>query len=115
MPYTHLSSEERYQIHALRQSGQSLRSIGAVLGRSAATICRELSRNRGAQGYRPQEARRQAWARAVLSRSRPRITLRQWREIARLLEREWSPQQIAERRRCEGTLAISHEWIYQFV
>lgn len=115
MPYTHLSSEERYQIHALRQSGQSLRSIGAVLGRSAATICRELSRNRGAQGYRPQEARRQAWARAVLSRSRPRITLRQWREIARLLEREWSPQQIAERCRCEGTLAISHEWIYQFV
>ena len=115
MPYTHLSSEERYQIHALRKSGRSLRAIGAVLGRSAATISRELRRNRGAHGYRPAEAKGMAWARSALSRSRPRITIRQWRAIARLLQRDWSPQQIAERCRREGTLAISHEWIYTFV
>lgn len=115
MPYTHLNSEERYQIHALRKSGQSLRAIGAVLGRSPATISRELLRNRGDHGYRPQEAGRTAWARAALSRSRPRITIRQWRSIAWLLQQDWSPQQVAERCRREGTLTISHEWIYTFV
>lgn len=115
MSYTHLSSEERYQIHALCKSGQSLRAIGAVLGRSPATISRELRRNHGLRGYRPAEADGLARGRAAWSRSRPRITQRQWREIARLLEREWSPQQIAERCRREGSLAISAEWIYLFI
>jgi len=115
MRYTHLSSEERYQIYALRKAGHSLPEIGALLDRSPATISRELRRNRGGRGYRPKQAHRLARTRATACRSRPRITRRQWRGVAKLLQRGWSPQQIAERSRLEGTLAVSHEWIYTFV
>lgn len=54
----HLSSEERGVIFAERGRGSSQRTIGALLGRSAGTICRELVRgcqNGGA--YCPQAAR----------------------------------------------------------
>lgn len=115
MSYTHLSSHERYQIGPLLVAGHSLREIGALLGRAPSTISRELRRNQGVVGYRPPQAHDRATCRAIASRSRPRITLRQWREIARLLEQEWSPQQISRRCRLDGTLAISHEWIYSFV
>lgn len=115
MPYTHLSRSERYQIDVLRRTGHSLREIGTLLQRSASTISRELHRNRGPRSYRPLRADRLARRRSSQSRSRPRITIRQWRGVARLLRLEWSPQQIAERCRLDGTLAISHEWIYSFV
>jgi IS30 family transposase len=115
MRYTHLSSEERYQIYALHKAGHSLREIGALLGRSPATVSRELRRNRGQRGYRPKQAHQLAHTRATACRSRPRITTRQWRGVAGLLRRGWSPQQIAERGRLEGTVAISHEWIYTFL
>jgi len=113
--YTHLSSEERYQIHALGKAGHSLREIAAHLGRSPSTLSREMRRNRGQRGYRPKQAHRLARARATGCRSRPRITPRQWQGIADLLGRGWSPQQISVRSRLEGTLAVSHEWIYTFV
>ncbi len=43
--YNHLSLRERVEIELLRSAGHSLRRIGRALGRSAATISRELRRN----------------------------------------------------------------------
>lgn len=62
--YHHLSAEERALIMIERQNGSSLRSIARRLGRSPATVSRELRRvgtaaydaTQAAQGYR---ARRQ--------------------------------------------------------
>ena len=48
--YTHLNSEERDQICALRSVGSSIRSIARALGRSPSTISRELNRNRQESG-----------------------------------------------------------------
>ena len=53
--------------------------------------------------------------RAAASRRRPRITTRQWTEISRLIRLDWSPEQISARAALEGTLAISPEWVYQFI
>lgn len=53
--YTHLSPEERYQIHSLIKAGQSQSQIALNLNRSKATISRELARNRGGKGYRPKQ------------------------------------------------------------
>lgn len=115
MSYSHLAPEERYQIHALMKGGHFQSEIAAILGRHPATIGRELRRNRGRRSYRPAQAQGLAQARARASRTRPRITAQQWRGIAGLLTRDWSPQQIAARARRERSLVISPEWIYQFV
>jgi IS30 family transposase len=50
MTYTHLTQDERYQIHALKRQGVSLARIAAELARSRSTITRELKRNAGAAG-----------------------------------------------------------------
>ncbi|HDL85428.1 MAG TPA: IS30 family transposase, partial [Candidatus Acetothermia bacterium] len=43
--YTQLTEQERYQIYALKQAGQSDSRIAAFLGRYKSTISRELERN----------------------------------------------------------------------
>ena len=43
--YSQLSLRERIEIDIGRRKGLSMRSIGVELGRSAATISRELARN----------------------------------------------------------------------
>ncbi len=115
MSYTHLTKEERYQIRAMLDANCTIRCIAGVLGRSPGTISRELNRNRGQRGYRPRQADQLANEGAAASRRRPRITTRQWTEISRLIRLDWSPEQISARAALEGTLAISPEWVYQFI
>jgi IS30 family transposase len=43
--YTQLSATERNDLHSRMLNGESLRSIARVLGRSASTLSREISRN----------------------------------------------------------------------
>ena len=113
--YTHLAQEERYQIHALMKAGHRQAEIAVLLDRHPSTVGRELARNWGGRGYRPQQAHALALSRAHAARIRPRITARQWAAVSALIRRDWSPEQIADRARLEGTLAISHETIYQFL
>jgi anaerobic selenocysteine-containing dehydrogenase len=59
--YEQLCLKERIEIYRLHADGKSLRSIAGVLGRSAATISRELKRNSKASkqwtgGYDPERA-----------------------------------------------------------
>ena len=58
MTYTQLTQEQRYQIYALLKIEPSQTKIAAVLGVHKSTISRELQRNRGQRGYRPQQAHR---------------------------------------------------------
>lgn len=111
MGYTHLTREERYQIYALHKAGHSGRRIAQLMGRSAATVSREMRRNRGRRGYRPHQAQAFAQARHRAC-ERTRIPAAVWGEVERLLALEWSPEQIAGRLGCEQGVAISHEWIY---
>ena len=63
MNYTHLTREERYQIHALRSQGIGIAAIAAQLARHRSTIDRELARNTSGEGYDPAKAHTQAKAR----------------------------------------------------
>lgn len=119
--YQHLSAEERGAIMALQHQGQSVRAIALVLGRAASTISRELRRNgwrnpaAGPAMGRPPlsyDAAR-AGQRARRMRHKPRRCRKLdrqgalWAQVRGLLQRKWSPEQIA----C--TLGgVSHQAIY---
>ena len=78
------------------------------------TISRELNRNASRDGYDPDDAHRQAEQRQQ-DKNRTRIDQDDWDQVEKLLQLDWSPEQIAGRLDKNGKLDISHEWIYQHV
>jgi IS30 family transposase len=112
--YTQLTQNQRYQIHAFKKAGFNQTQIAQEVGVHKSTICRELRRNRGLNGYRGLQAHRFAVARRR-SRSNNRITVDDWKLISVLIQLDWSPEQIAGRLRLEDGTSISHEWIYRFI
>lgn len=112
--YTQLTQEERYQIYALRKAGHTQNEIAETLGRDPSTISRELRRNKGLKGYRPAQAHRLAEHRKK-ERERRKIPQSTWARVEQLLREDWSPEQISGWLAREEGIAISHEWIYQYV
>ena len=111
--YHQLTQAQRYQIYALEKTKHSLSEIATVIGVHKSSVSRELKRNRGKRGYRPQQAH--ALALGYRSKSAPRITAGVWAVVEKLLRQDWSPEQISGRLKKEQDLRISHEWIYQHV
>lgn len=109
MNYTHLTQHERYQIYVLKKAGHKQSEIARLINRSPGTISRELARNRGLRGYRPQQAQRLAEARAANSRNAPQISADVWTEAQARLRLQHSPEQIA------AQLPVSHETLYRRV
>jgi len=112
--YTQLTQEERYQIYALKKAGHDQAEIAELLERDKSTISRELRRNRGLKGYRPQQAHNLALRRRY-DKAQPRIGNPVWQLVEALIRDEWSPEQIVGRVAMEQGVSISHEWIYQYV
>ena len=111
--YCQLTQEQRYQIYALRKTKHPLSEIADVIGVHQSSVSRELKRNRGKRGYRPQQAHKLAVERR--QQAVPRITAEVWTIVERLLKLDWSPEQISGRLKKEQDIRISHEWIYQHV
>ena len=111
--YCQLTQIQRYQIYALRKTKHSLSEIADVIGVHKSSVSRELKRNRGKRGYRPQQAQELASGRRL--KAVPRITAEVWTIVERLLRQDWSPEQISGRLKKEQDIRISHEWIYQHV
>ena len=110
--YRQLTREQRYQISGLMKAGSNQTQIAVEVGVHKSTISRELTRNRGRCGYRPQQAQRRASERQR-AHDRTRITPEQWRHIEALIEQQWSPEQIHGRLRLEQQPPVSPEWIYR--
>ena len=114
MNYKQLTQEERYQIYALKKAGHDQAEIAELLERDKSTISRELRRNRGLKGYRPQQAHNLALRRRY-DKAQPRIGNPVWQLVEALIRDEWSPEQIVGRVAMEQGVSISHEWIYQYI
>jgi IS30 family transposase len=112
--YTQLTQEQRYQIYALMKAGQNQTEIAAILGVHKSTISRELRRNTGQRGYRPQQAHRFCLQRRA-EKVAPRISTSTWRQIEHLLRHDWSPEQIHLWLARQTGTTVSPEWIYQHV
>jgi IS30 family transposase len=118
----YLSEDERVLIADLQRQGRAVRAIATELGRSPATISRELRGNRDPSSgqYRPFTAQR----RAADRRARPGrgklardAVLRQF--VQDRLDKRWSPEQISHALRGEfpddPARQVVHETIYQAI
>lgn len=117
MAYRQLSTEERYQIAALRQQKLSSRQIATALRRHHSTVSREVKRNATPYdgAYRPSYAKEMTSGRRRRSRRNAQYRESDFAPVEALLERQWSPEQIVGRRRLAGLPVMSHETIYLWV
>jgi IS30 family transposase len=76
MNYSQLTQEQRYQIYALLKTGCKPTQIAEIVGVHKSTISRELKRNKGKRGYRPQQAQRIAERRH--NRAKKRLRPEDW-------------------------------------
>ena len=113
-----LTLAEREEISRGIAAHQSARSMARLLGRSASTVSRELSRNGGNDGYRAALADETAWARARRpKRCKLASSARLRQAVASKLRLNWSPEQVAGwlKRAHPGdeSYHVSHETIYR--
>ena len=113
--YQHLSVKERESIWENRIKGKSLSEIAAIIGRSIATVSRELKRNGEKGKYRPSEAQASYKKRREKCRRPLLLAEGQLKEaVSRLLvEEQWSPEQISHRLAMEGKATVSYNTIYR--
>ena len=112
MNYTHLTREERYQIHALRSQGIGIAAIAAQLARHRSTIDRELARNTSGEGYDPAKAHTQAKARLSGPDNVRTLSPHTWQWAERYLRLGLSPEQVSARLHLEGRARLSKESLY---
>ncbi|MGH6978584.1 MAG: IS30 family transposase, partial [Brevundimonas sp.] len=114
----YLSFSEREEIMRLRASDLGVRAIAREIGRSPATVSRELKRATGQRGYKASVAQ----SRVDQGRRAPRAAklatnLRLRGEVQARLKRRDSPEQIAGRLKVdfpdEPEMWVSAETIYQ--
>ncbi len=113
-----LTLAEREDISRGIAAELSIRTISAQLSRSPSTISREINRNGGYYNYRATHAEQATWDRAL----RPKLCKLACnkplsRIVAKKLQLQWSPQQIAGWLKREYSdnedHQVSHETIYR--
>jgi IS30 family transposase len=115
MKYSHLTQELRYQIYAFSKANWKQKEIAQELGVHKSTISREMRRNRGLRGYRPQQAQIMSDERKRSARKWVKMTPYAKFVIAQKIRQEWSPEQISGYFKRHHVLDISHPTIYAFI
>ena len=114
--YTHLTQEERYQIWSDKKAGFSPIAIARDLNRHVNTIRRELSRNTGLKGYRPQQTNRLAQNRLSTKPKAIKLTDELKQQIITQIQQDWSPEQIQGRWQAEGiAVTVCPATVYRFI
>ena len=115
--YHQLSTEERYEIAALRGQYAPMSVIAEHLGRHRSTLYREVKRNRSAHdgNYRASHSVEKASGRKRRSRRNLRFGKVEFAPIEVMVRGELSPAQIVGRRKLEGLRVMSHETIYKWI
>ena len=118
MGHHQLTDWERYLIGRGKSRGDSVRQIARDLGRSPSTISRELKRNQDPSDGRYRVEKAISYAKARRSRSRRGsswYTAAHVREVHRLVQRRWSPEQVSRRLRKLGRDSAGVSTIYRWL
>jgi len=117
MCYAHLTRRQRYQIQELIQTGTAIGLIARKLNKHRSTVYRELRRGAHSwHGYCAPHAQLAAERRARRSAANhPTKPAGLWERVARLLQRDWAPEQIRGRALRLGQPAVSVPAIYAWI
>jgi hypothetical protein len=102
--YHQLSTEERYEIAAMRRQSLRVMEMAQHLGRHRSTLYREVKRNRSAHDgcYRATHSVEKASGRKRRSRRNLRYGPAEFAPIEVMIREGLSPEQIVGRRKREG-------------
>jgi IS30 family transposase len=115
--YCHLNLGQRHQISALHKTGHSLSFIADHLGINRSTVCREIKRNAKKWG-----SYNAICAQEMANERKERFSL--YRKFTpdieklirdKLVQEQWSPEQIKGYCDKNNIPMVSHERIYQFI
>src|SRR5271154_1331024 len=100
MKYHQLSTEERYEIAAMRRQGLRMSEMADHLGRHRSTLYREVKRNQSAHDgrYRASHSVEKASGRQRRSRRNLRYGKAEFAPIENMIREGFSPEQIVGRR-----------------
>ena len=115
MSYKQLTLEQRYEIRAYMQAGFINPDIANRLGVHKTTIYRELKRNSGQRGYRPNQAQLKTEVRRKTANKNIRFSESVKYQVEALLRLDLSPEQVSGYLYREHSIKISHERIYQHI
>lgn len=109
--YTRINRENRFEIYELKMMGIGVRQTALKLHKCPSTISREIRRNSGGKGYRPDQADNKALTRKKTANKAKKMVPELIEIIEKMLRDDWSPEQIS------GFLKkrISLERIYQHI
>ncbi len=114
-PYTHLTEAERYHIYEGSVRGLSCRAIAKTIHRSPSTVSREVIRNRGLRGYRPNQAHKSARHKQQTKPKAIKLNALVKTLIALNIQKDWSPDQVRGRLKNEGLPMVCSTTIYAFI
>jgi IS30 family transposase len=117
MNYHQLSTEERYEIGAMRRQHVGMAAMAEHLGRHRSTLYREVKRNQSVHdgSYRPSHAVEKASGRQRRCRRNWRYGAAEFAPIEALIRAGLSPEQIVGRSQRAGQGVMSHETIYRWI
>lgn len=115
----HLTAEEREIISILHSKYKGVREIAREVGRSPATISRELNRPEAKyykgnyMGRKTHDVVRCNWARTHYKKKLAKPMVREY--VIKAIRHRWSPELIAGRLRTKFGIKIHHQTIYRFI
>ena len=116
MNYTQLIDSQRYQIESYLKANYTITQIAIELGVHKSTISRELKRNSKKRSYNPHyaitisnERRKEAYKNSVFN-----INMQRYIDD-KLMNHQWSPEQINGRCHRDKIAMVSIERIYQYI
>lgn len=117
MKKSHLTLEQRYEIQAYLEVGKTQSEIAVLIGKDKSVICRELQRNKNEKGkYKANHANLLSLIKKERLKRPRKLTVSMEKSIReKLVNDQWSPQQIKGRFDKENIAMVSHERIYQLI
>jgi len=111
-----LKKEERIKIQTLLENGSSIIQISKYLGRNRSTIHRELNRA-GVVSDKYDAQMHHEQARKNMARRLERAPCKETISFieAKILEQQWSPEQISNWLKINKQISVSHTWIYRYI
>lgn len=111
-----ITAEQRYVISAMRTQGYTLEQIGLIINKNKSSVSRELRRNKdNTDKYDPKKAHQKCKERHTSKNKHIVFTACMKQTAKKLLEDEYSPQQVKGECDDRGIKMVSQEWLYQYV